>query len=191
VGSESEIHPDREDFALWNTYVHQAWIAARDLGQPVDGPAFIPECTGRKLKGLDEQRPLAILWAAFCLEYRLRSILVLKEKDKDKGYDYVGLGKLLNDVKDPSSNEWEFWRKLGRTPPREWAGLKDTLIRLKNVRDALAHGNGMTAKAQLAEVGEEDVKRMFNAVMKAIRVISQEASDLKLDYSDVDRMQLK
>jgi len=157
-----------EDRALWQTYVY--WVRER-LRIP-SNPNVIADNPIRRLPESTSQALQVVLFSAFALEYRVKSVLTycsasLKPEEH--------LKSILR----------TFWQRLLTTQridgaglvvePPEWAAVVSRLLELADVRNKIAHANRAEILAFINE-GSDPLSRargLFEAAIDGIRIINE------------------
>lgn len=155
-----------EDRRLWNSYVY--W-ARESLGPVPD--TFIVADPDARLSAADASALRAILFTAFALEYRLRSVyeaLSLSVRQRD------GLGTLLGNLQRRTEGRVGLNRRRIAFSA-EWAAVKLRLDNLVSLRNRVAHGKRGPV-AELLRDAEPSLSAQavdgYNALIDAIRVIN-------------------
>jgi len=157
--------PKVGDQHLWNTYVFWARSAFPDslpTGLIISDPtARMPPARDTALR--------AILFAAFALEYRLRSVydvLGLAPRDRDT------LWALLSNLT-IRTNGINGLRGDPIVFPREWARVRRRLQKLLEVRNSIAHGRRSAVRRIVEQASprlSQFARTSYNAVIDAIRI---------------------
>ena len=157
-----------EDRALWQTYVY--WVRER-LRIP-SNPNVIADNPIRRLPESTSQALQVVLFSAFALEYRVKSVLTycsasLKPEEH--------LKSILR----------TFWQRLLTTQridgaglvvePPEWAAVVSRLLELADVRNKIAHANrplreGLDRTGFSREIGPES---FFSSVHECIEAFQK------------------
>jgi hypothetical protein len=153
------------DQRLWNTYVYWGRSSFKD---PVDHLDIADP--NQRLPQREADALQAILFTAFSLEYRLRSVyeslgLAVRKRD--------GLAALLTNLQPRLEGKPGFTGKPITFPP-EWVSVRARLQTLLEARNRIAHGNREPVSEML-----RDTTRLWrtatdghNAFIDAVRIIS-------------------
>lgn len=159
----------RDDIRVWNTYLH--W--ARNALPPSSFGSLDIDDPHNRLTATKANALRAVVFAAFALEYRIKRLY----EELGVTYDQKEpLGALLSDFK----NRVEATIRMDDGKPivlaGEWTRLYARLVRLKNLRNTVAHAKFAELQSELGSTPSAMTRtamQSYNAVVDFIRVSGQ------------------
>ncbi len=155
------------DRRLWNTYVYLARTA---FTEAVPGDLIIASANAR-VSARNQSSLEAVLFSAFALEYRLRSVysaLGLSVRRRD------GLWDLLSNLELRARSVPGFHGRAIRFPA-EWKRVLPRLQRLLELRNLIAHGHTTKVRALISSRWpsmRREARRCYNAFIDGVRIIN-------------------
>lgn len=158
----------KEEAALWFTHLH--WCRT-SLGIP-HNPLVVVDDPANRLTDAESRALQTVVFAAFTLEYRLKSVLLLIVGTITKK-DYLRC--LLTELWDRLENRTRIDNGEQIVEPPGWGPVLGQLMELAQLRNDIAHCN---RKKILAFLHDNDVeplaraRRLYNSVVDGIGLIN-------------------
>ncbi len=159
---------NRAEQQLWNTYVFWARLVC-DARTRTDRSLDISKPRNR-LRASEDSFLRAVVFVAFALEYRLKSVY---EQLGIAGRQRDSLGALVNTFRYRMEMAARLDGHGSVRLPREWKRIEPTLHKLVELRNAIAHGNYRRVLARLPadrQKARRMTDRFFNTFIDVIRV---------------------